>query len=268
MDSISKSDIDKIFGKILRKFRKKSGLTQEQLAEQLGISLKYISRIENGNNGIKTQTLIKYMNILKITPNTLYKEFITDSQTKKNIELTEKTRIGYMLQQDALFDFRTVLDNCLLGLEINKNLTNETKNYVLNLLKIYGLKDFINSYPATLSGGMRQRVALIRTLATKPDILLLDEPFSALDYQTRLAVSDDVYSIIKKEKKSAIMVTHDIAEAISMADRVIVLTKRPSKVKYVVDIELENKTNPINNRKDKFFSKYYDLIWKEIDYHV
>ena len=145
---------------------------------------------------------------------------------------------------------------------------NDSKNYVLNLLKIYGLKDFINSYPATLSGGMRQRVALIRTLATKPDILLLDEPFSALDYQTRLAVSDDVYSIIKKEKKSAIMVTHDIAEAISMADRVIVLTKRPSKVKYVVDIELENKTNPINNRKDKFFSKYYDLIWKEIDYHV
>ena len=169
-----------------------------------------------------------------------------DNKSSGDIELTEKTRIGYMLQQDALFDFRTVL----------------------NLLKIYGLKDFINSYPATLSGGMRQRVALIRTLATKPDILLLDEPFSALDYQTRLAVSDDVYSIIKKEKKSAIMVTHDIAEAISMADRVIVLTKRPSKVKYVVDIELENKTNPINNRKDKFFSKYYDLIWKEIDYHV
>ena len=169
-----------------------------------------------------------------------------DNKSSGDIELTEKTRIGYMLQQDALFDFRTVLD----------------------LLKIYGLKDFINSYPATLSGGMRQRVALIRTLATKPDILLLDEPFSALDYQTRLAVSDDVYSIIKKEKKSAIMVTHDIAEAISMADRVIVLTKRPSKVKYVVDIELENKTNPINNRKDKFFSKYYDLIWKEIDYHV
>lgn len=191
-----------------------------------------------------------------------------DNKSSGDIELTEKTRIGYMLQQDALFDFRTVLDNCLLGLEINKNLTNETKNYVLNLLKIYGLKDFINSYPTTLSGGMRQRVALIRTLATKPDILLLDEPFSALDYQTRLAVSDDVYNIIKKEKKSAIMVTHDIAEAISMADRVIVLTKRPSKIKCVVDIELENKTNPINNRKDKFFSKYYDLIWKEIDYHV
>lgn len=111
-------------------------------------------------------------------------------------------------------------------------------------------------------------MALIRTLATNPDILLLDEPFSALDYQSRLAVSDDVYKIIKKEKKSAIMVTHDIAEAISMADRVIVLTKRPSKVKCVIDIELENKTTPINNRKDKKFSYYYDLIWKEIDYHV
>ena len=115
---------------------------------------------------------------------------------------------------------------------------------------------------------MRQRVALIRTLATKPDILLLDEPFSALDYQTRLAVSDDVYKIIKQEKKSAIMVTHDIAEAISMADKVIVLSQRPSIIKRIFDINLTNKSNPINNRKAKEFKDYYDLIWKEIDYHV
>ena len=184
------------------------------------------------------------------------------------IKLKENKKIGYMLQQDALFDFRTVLDNCLLGLEINGTLNEENKKNVLNLLNTYGLKDFVNNYPNTLSGGMRQRVALIRTLATNPDILLLDEPFSALDYQSRLAVSDDVYKIIKNEKKSAIMVTHDIAEAISMADRVIVLTKRPSKIKCIIDVKLDNKSTPINNRKDKLFSEYYDRIWKEIDYHV
>ena len=172
-------------------------------------------------------------------------------------------KLGYMLQQDALFNWKTVLENCLLGLEINK-LNN--KDYVLKLLNTYGLKDFINSYPNNLSGGMRQRVALIRTLATKPDILLLDEPFSALDYQTRLKVSDDVYKIIKKEKKSAIMVTHDIAEAISMADRIIVLSKRPSVIKKIIDINLTDKSTPINNRKAKEFAYYYDLIWKEIDY--
>lgn len=111
-------------------------------------------------------------------------------------------------------------------------------------------------------------VALIRTLASKPDILLLDEPFSALDYQTRLAVSDDVYNILKKEKKSAIMVTHDLAEAISMSDKIIVLSKRPSKIKSIYDIKLDNKSTPIENRKDKKFSYYYDLIWKDIDFHV
>ena len=115
---------------------------------------------------------------------------------------------------------------------------------------------------------MRQRVALIRTLATNPDILLLDEAFSALDYQTRLAVSDDVWKIIKKEKKTTIMITHDIAEAISMADRVIVLANRPSKVKKIYNIEMTNSSSPINNRKCPEFNKYYDLIWKDIDIHV
>lgn len=176
--------------------------------------------------------------------------------------------VGYMLQQDALFNFRTILDNCLLGLEITKKLNKKNIENVENLLNNYGLKDFINSYPNTLSGGMRQRVALIRTLATNPDILLMDEPFSALDYQTRLAVSDDVYKIIKNESKTTIMVTHDIAEAISMADKIVILSKRPSHIKKIIDVELDNKTNPINNRKDPKFSYYYDLIWKEIDYHV
>jgi len=180
----------------------------------------------------------------------------------------EKLKIGYMLQDDALFDNRNVLNNCLLGLEINKNLNEENKNYVLDLLETYGLKDFIYSYPENLSGGMRQRVALIRTLATKPDILLMDEPFSALDYQTRLSVSDDVYNILKKEKKSAIIVTHDLAEAISMADRIIVLTKRPAVIKKIIDVNLTDKSTPIHNRRAKEFSYYYDLIWKEIDHHV
>ena len=191
-----------------------------------------------------------------------------DTKSSGTINLKDDIKLGYMLQQDSLFNWKTVLENCLLGLEIKNELTEENKNYVINLLNTYGLKDFINNYPNTLSGGMRQRVSLIRTLATQPDLLLMDEPFSALDYQTRLAVSDDVYNIIKQEKKSAIMVTHDIAEAISMADRVIVLSKRPSTIKNIIDIKLTDKSTPINNRKTKEFPYYYDLIWKEIDYHV
>ena len=161
------------------------------------------------------------------------------------IEYDKNIKFGYMLQDDSLFPFRNIVDNCMLGLEINKEKTVENEKYVLNLLNTYGLKDFIHSFPENLSGGMRQRVALIRTLACKPDILLLDEPFSALDYQSRLAVSDDVYKIIKKEKKSAIMVTHDLAEAISMSDRIIVLSDRPSHIKNVYEIKLSNRSTPI-----------------------
>ena len=135
-----------------------------------------------------------------------------EKKSKGNIKFNENLKIGYMLQKDSLFPWRTVLENCLIGLEITNCLNSESKQRVLNLLKIYGLKDFIHKYPDSLSGGMKQRVALIRTLATDPDILLLDEPFSALDYQTRLALSDDVFKIIKGEGKTAIMVTHDLAE--------------------------------------------------------
>lgn len=191
-----------------------------------------------------------------------------EDKSDGSFQFKDGYKIGYMLQNDSLFNWRTILNNCLLGLELNGNLNKESTENVLNLLETYGLKDFIDSYPNNLSGGMRQRVALIRTLATNPDILLLDEPFSALDYQTRLAVSDDVYQIIKKEKKSAIMVTHDLAEAISMADRIIVLSKRPCIVKNIYDINLSNKSTPIENRKAKEFSHYYDLIWKDIDFHV
>jgi len=179
-----------------------------------------------------------------------------------------KNKIGYMLQSDSLFPWLTILENCLLGLKIENRLTDENIEYVKDLLITYGLKDFMESYPGNLSGGMRQRVALIRTLAIKPDILLLDEPFSALDYQTRLAVSNDVYNIIKKEKKTVIMVTHDIGEAISMADKVIILTERPAKIKKIFDISLTNKSSPIENRSCPEFSCYYNKIWKELDFHV
>ena len=176
-------------------------------------------------------------------------------------------KIGYMLQQDCLFPWLNILENCLIGLKIEKSLTKEKKEKVIKLLELYGLKDFIYKYPKNLSGGMRQRVALIRTLATDPDILLLDEPFSALDYQSRLAVSDDVYRIIKKEKKTAIMITHDIAEAISVANRIVVLSGRPCKVKKIFDVNLTNASTPIENRKCKEFPIYYEKIWKEIDYY-
>lgn len=182
--------------------------------------------------------------------------------------LDKDATIGYMLQEDSLFFWRTILDNCLIGLEVTNKLNEKNKNYVLNLLKTYGLYEFKDKYPSSLSGGMRQRVALIRTLAIKPDILLLDEPMSALDYQSRLAISDDIYKIIKNEGKTAIMVTHDIAEAISMSDRVIVLTKRPAKVKKIYEIKLSNKSTPINNRKCKEFSTYYDTIWRDLDVHI
>lgn len=180
----------------------------------------------------------------------------------------DNVKLGYMLQKDALFPWKTVLDNCLIGLEITHTLNNETKERVIKLLNTYGLGEFINKYPDSLSGGMKQRVALIRTLATDPDILLLDEPFSALDYVTRLALSDDLYKIIKNEGKTAILVTHDLAEAISLSDRVVVLTKRPSTVKKIYDIQLTNQSTPINNRKCKEFNTYYDEIWRDLDVHL
>ena len=177
----------------------------------------------------------------------------------------ENPIIGYMLQEDALLPYLNILDNATLGLSLKKIKTKENIEYTKRLLETYGLKDFIYKYPKELSGGMKQRVALIRTLAIKPDILLLDEPFSALDYQSRLSVSEDVYNIIKKEKKTVIMMTHDIAEAISLSDKIIVLSKRPSIVKKIYDIKMENKSTPINNRTCKEFSDYYDKIWRDLD---
>ncbi len=176
------------------------------------------------------------------------------------------TNIGYMLQKDYLLEWRNILRNVCFGLEVKNMLNEESKNYALNLLETYGLSEFTYKYPAQLSGGMKQRVALIRTLATKPDILLLDEAFSALDYQTRLSVTNDVYKIIKNEGKTAIMVTHDIPESISMSDKIIVLTKRPATIKSIHDItfDIENRT-PLNSRENSKFSKYFDTIWRELN---
>ncbi len=177
--------------------------------------------------------------------------------------------IGYMLQNDNLLEWRTIRKNVLLGLEIRRLLTPETIEYADDLLKKYGLYDFKDRYPSQLSGGMRQRAALIRTLAVKPNILLLDEAFSALDYQTRLALTDDVYGILKQEKKTTIMVTHDIPECISMSDRIIVLTKRPAKVKNIHNIEYpEGSRRPLARRNHPDFGRQFNEIWRELDVHV
>ncbi len=176
--------------------------------------------------------------------------------------------IGYMFQKDHLLEWRNIMDNITIGLEIQHKKTPEAMKRVERLLKTYDLWDFRNMYPKELSGGMRQRVALIRTLSVNPSILLLDEPFSALDYQTRLLVNDDVYKIIKNEHKSTIMVTHDISEAISMSDQVGMLSRRPATIKGIYDIDLEMKEEektPLNARKAPAFQKYFDILWKELD---
>lgn len=175
------------------------------------------------------------------------------------------SKIGYMLQRDCLLEWKNIFSNTLFGLEVKGIKNTENVKYVENLLKKYNLEDFKNKYPSELSGGMRQRVALIRTLAVKPKILLLDEAFSALDYQTRIMVTEDIYSILKKEKITAIIVTHDISEAISMSDRVLVLSKRPGTIKDIQKIEfgIENRT-PINCRQSPKFSEYFDYLWKEL----
>ncbi len=190
---------------------------------------------------------------------------ISGLENKTSGEIYIDGKIGYMLQKDNLLEWRTIYKNVLLGLEIQKENTPENRAYVEELLKKYGLYEFKDKYPTQLSGGMRQRVALIRTLAIRPKILLLDEAFSALDYQTRLMVTEDVYKILKAENITALMVTHDISEAISMSDRVIVLSHRPATVRkiYTVDFEMENRT-PLNCRENPKFSKYFNLMWKEL----
>lgn len=182
---------------------------------------------------------------------------------------TISNKIGYMLQKDSLLEWRTIYKNVILGLEVTKQRTKENEEYVVDLLKKYNLYEFKDKYPTQLSGGMRQRVALIRTLAIKPKILLLDEAFSALDYQTRIMVTNDIYNILKKEGKTVLMVTHDISEAISMGDKIVVLSNRPSVVKAIHNIEFPNiEKNPVNCRNCPEFSKYFDTLWRELDVHA
>ena len=245
-------------------------LTINNLSKSYYTKEKEILVLDNLNLNIKENTITAIVGPSGCGKSTLLNIIgKLEHKTKGTIEFTNnKNKIGYMFQTDSLFPWLNILDNCLIGLKIKKELTKEKIEYVKKLLINYGLKDFINSYPNNLSGGMRQRVALIRTLAIKPDILLLDEPFSALDYNSKLTVSDDVYRIIKKEKKTTIIITHDIGEAIAFADRVIVLSSRPAKIKEFYDIKLTDANGPINNRNCKEFNYYYNKIWESIDHHV
>ena len=176
-----------------------------------------------------------------------------EKPTKGEIIKKDNLKIGYMLQDDCLFPWLTIYENCILGLKITKTYTKENIDNVKRLLEKYDLKEFMNNYPKDLSGGMKQRVALIRTLALKPDLLLLDEPFSKLDYQMRINVSNDVLNIIKKEDKTLIIVTHDIDEAIRLCNKIIVLSKRPSKVKNIYNINSDE------------YQKYYNRIWEDLN---
>lgn len=176
------------------------------------------------------------------------------------------TQIGYMLQHDHLFEWRTIYHNILLGLEIQHNLNNEKRKKAENLLHNYGLYDFRDAHPSKLSGGMRQRAALIRTLMLDPEILLLDEPFSALDYQTRIQVGDDITRIIRQENKTAILVTHDLSEAISLSDRILVLSKRPAVLRKDIILHFqEDQNEPLQRRNALEFKHYFNEVWKELN---
>lgn len=177
---------------------------------------------------------------------------------------TNGCTFGYMLQKDELFPWRTIEKNIFLPLEIKGKNTPINRERALALAEKYGLKQFLKNYPSSLSGGMRQRAALIRTLAVDPDVLLLDEPFSALDYQTRLSVCDDVYKIIRSEKKTALLITHDISEAISVADKIFVLSHRPAKVVASHALNF-SETEPLKRRENKEFSKWFELLWRELN---
>ena len=177
-------------------------------------------------------------------------------------------RIGLMPQRDQLFEWKTILENVMLGLQVRHQDTPEHRAQILSLLDRYGLADFAQKRPSQLSGGMRQRCALIRTLAIEPRILLLDEPFSALDYQTRLAVSADIHAILRREGQSALLVTHDIAEAVSMSDRIFILSRRPAVVKAVHDLQELRGLTPLQRRDHPSFHIHFNAVWKELDIHV
>ncbi|SDL09169.1 NitT/TauT family transport system ATP-binding protein [Franzmannia pantelleriensis] len=178
-------------------------------------------------------------------------------------------RVGYMLQRDLLFPWRTIIDNVCLGLEIQGVRKARRYEMARDQLTRYGLADFADQYPNTLSGGMRQRVALIRTLITDPDLILLDEPFSALDYQTRLVLEEEIVSILKEHHKTVVLITHDIGEAIAMSDRVAVMTQRPTSVKKIYDVGLSRELGScLKARSDARYQGFFDSIWDDLDIQI
>ena len=242
----------------------------EKILEVKNITKKYqtkegeILALKNINFRIKKGEFVSIIGPSGCGKSTLL-SIIAGLEEKTSGEIYIEGEIGYMLQRDCLLEWKTVFSNTMFGLQIKGKNNKENKEYVEELLKKYNLYDFKDKYPSELSGGMRQRVALIRTLAVKPKILLLDEAFSALDYQTRIMVTNDIYNILRKEGITAIMVTHDISEAISMSDRVIVLNARPGTVKNIhkINFEMENR-NPINCREKPEFSAYFNTLWREL----
>ena len=189
-----------------------------------------------------------------------------EKSDRGSITSSKSIVIGYMMQNDALLPWLNVYDNAILGLKLKKITTKDNLAYVDNLLKKYGLYEFKNEYPNSLSGGMRQRVALIRTLAIRPNILLLDEPFSKLDIDSRITISDDVYKIIKELGITTVLISHDIAESISLSDRIIVLTKRPGKIKNIYEVNINEETIPSKRRNSEYFLELYQTIWGDIDH--
>jgi len=250
----------------------------EEILEIKNVSKKYQHKngetiaIENVNLKVKKGEFISIIGPSGCGKSTLL-SVIAGLEAKSEGEIyienekveSQSEKIGYMLQKDCLLEWKTIYSNIMLGLEIKKIKNKENIEYAGSLLKKYGLYEFKDKFPNQLSGGMRQRVALIRTLAIKPKILLLDEAFSALDYQTRIKVTVDIYQILKLENITTIMVTHDISEAISMADRVVVLSQRPGTIKNIhdIDFKLEDRT-PLNCRKTPYFSEYFNTLWKEL----
>lgn len=214
-----------------------------------------------GPSGCGKSTLLSLLSGL-LTPDTgeIFIDGVPQTESSSNI--------GYMLQRDHLFEWRTIMGNAELGLEIQKKRNSNSREKLHQMLHTYGLGSFEQAKPSELSGGMRQRAALVRTLALEPDLLLLDEPFSALDYQTRLSVCDDISSIIKSTHKTAILITHDLSEAISVADRVIVLTSRPGRIKAIIPVSFgEENTRPLMRRNMPEFSVYFNQVWKELQNH-
>lgn len=242
---------------ISMKYHSKSGETEA--IKEINFSLEdgeYVSIV--GPSGCGKSTLLNI--IANLIPPSSGKIYLDGKELK---ELSSD--IGYMFQNDELFSWLSVFDNISLPLKIQKKLDDESKKHIFNLIESYNLSSFIHSKPRELSGGMRQRVALLRTLAINPKLLLLDEPFSALDYQTRLNVNNDISSIIKREKKTALMVTHDIAEAISISNRVIVLSKRPAYIIEDIKILVDDKKTPLERREDPNFRFYFNKIWRELN---